>query len=197
MTFNKVNTLTNDFFNDIFPLSEKSFSELKNIFNYISINKDEVFIKVGKKNHSEYLVVNGFCRSFLVNPEGEEITISFFKNKTALSPHIIRTKDQNSLLNFQALTALDLIEFDADLFLSLMIENKEIRNLGNTILLNELIFKTEKEIALASLTAKERLNKFRSEYIVLENLIAHSVIASYLGITNVSLSRLRSEIAKG
>lgn len=197
MTFYKVNTLTKDFFSDIFPLSEKSYAELKNIFKSISIDKAEVFIKVGKKNHSEYLVVNGFCRSFLVNPEGEEITISFFQNKSALSPHIIRTKDQFSLLNFQALTEMELIEFDADLFLSLMIENMEIRTFGNTILLNELIKKTEKEIALASLTAKERLMKFRSEYSILENLVAHPVIASYLGITNVSLSRLRGEITKG
>jgi len=196
MTINKVNALTKDFFDDMFPLSEKSFAEWKNIFKFVSIDKDEVFIKVGKKNHSEYLVVNGFCRSFLVNPEGEEITISFFQKKYALSPHITRTKDQFSLLNFQALTELELIEFDADLFLALMIENMEIRTFGNTILLNELIKKTEKEIALASLTAKERLVKFRSEYSILENLVAHPIIASYLGITNVSLSRLRGEITK-
>ncbi len=197
MTINKSNTLTKDFFVDILPLSDKSFSELKNIFNSVSIDKDEVFIKIGKKNHSEYLIVKGFCRSFLVNPDGEEITISFFKNRSALSPHLIRSRDEISLLNFQALTDIELIEFDANLFRSLMIENMEIRNLGNTILLNELISKTEKEIALASFTARERLIKFRSEYAILENLIPHPFIASYLGITNVSLSRLRSEITKG
>ena len=197
MALNKADTLTKDFFNDISPLSERSFAALKNIFNPISIEKDEVFIKEGKRNYSEYFVVDGFCRSFLINPEGEEITISFFKYQSALSPHLIRTKDEISLLNFQALTALELVEFDAASFLSLMIENMEIRNLGNTILLNELIAKTEKETALATLTAKERLIKFRSEYGILENLIAHPVIASYLGITNVSLSRLRNEITKG
>lgn len=192
-----MNALTKEYFDTIFPLSEESFSDLKNIFQSVKISKDEVFIKAGRKNNSEYLIVNGFCRSFLVNPKGEDITISFFKQKSALSPHITRTKDGFSLLNFQALTALELIEFDAGLFLTLMIENMEIRNLGNTILLNELLSKTEKEIAFASLTAKERLNKFRREFIILENLIAHPIIASYLGITNVSLSRLRNEIAKG
>lgn len=196
MSINKLDVLTNDFFSGISPLSEKSFAELKQIFRLVSIEKDDVFIKVGKKNHSEYFVADGFCRSFLVNPEGEEMTLSFFKKKSALSPHITRTKDQLSLLNIQALTDVELIEFDARLFLSLMIENLEIRTLGNSILVNELISKTEKEIAMASLTAKERLIKFRSEYLILENLIAHPIIASYLGITNVSLSRLRSELAR-
>lgn len=90
-----------------------------------------------------------------------------------------------------------MIEFDSDQFLNLMIQNLEIRNFGNSILLNELIKKTEKEISLGSLSAKDRLINFRNEYSLLENLIPHSIIASYLGITNVSLSRLRKEILKG
>ncbi|MBP9790101.1 MAG: Crp/Fnr family transcriptional regulator [Bacteroidia bacterium] len=197
MTARKENESIKELFNKILPLSEVSFSKLKTIFNSVSIKKDEVFIKIDQKNNSEYFIETGFARSFLVNPEGEEITLSFYKSGNALSPHITRTKLNKSLLNFQALTSVELIEFDADQFLNLMIENLEIRNLGNAILLNELISKTEKEMALASLTAKERLIGFRSEFGILENLIAHPIIASYLGITNVSLSRLRNEIAKG
>jgi len=181
------------YFQEIFNLSEKSFSELKQIFEFVTINKNEVFIKTGNKNKTEYFIKEGFCRSFLINPEGEEITLSFFKKNSALPPHLIRTKDQLSIFNFQALTELELITFDVQLFHSLMMGNMEIRNFGNSILLNELIRKTEKEIALASLTAKERLMKFRGEFGILENLIAHPIIASYLGITNVSLSRLRAE----
>ncbi|MBK7571172.1 MAG: Crp/Fnr family transcriptional regulator [Bacteroidetes bacterium] len=197
MTARKENESIKELFNKILPLSEVSFSKLKTIFNSVSIKKDEVFIKIDQKNNSEYFIETGFARSFLVNPEGEEITLSFYKSGNALSPHITRTKLNKSLLNFQALTSVGLIEFDADQFLNLMIENLEIRNLGNAILLNELISKTEKEMALASLTAKERLIGFRSEFGILENLIAHPIISSYLGITNVSLSRLRNEIAKG
>lgn len=197
MTARKENESIKELFNKILPLSEVSFSKLKTIFNSVSIKKDEVFIKINQKNNSEYFIETGFARSFLVNPEGEEITLSFYKSGNALSPHITRTKLNKSLLNFQALTSVGLIEFDADQFLNLMIENLEIRNLGNAILLNELISKTEKEMALASLTAKERLIGFRSEFGILENLIAHPIISSYLGITNVSLSRLRNEIAKG
>ena len=197
MKSNQTYTLAKEILNNISSLSEKSFNELESLFDFNSVNKDEIFIQIGKKNNSEYIIVNGFCRSFLINPEGEETTLSFYKPKSVLSPHIIRTKNQVSLLNYQALTDLELIKFDSDKFLSLMIENMEIRNLGNTILLNELISKTGREIALASLSAKERLIKFRNEFIILENLIAHPIIASYLGITNVSLSRLRSEMVKG
>ena len=61
---------------------------------------------------------------------------------------------------------------------------------------NELARKVDKEIGLVSLTAKERLLKFRAQYPLLENLIPHPIIASYLGITNISLSRIRGDLAR-
>lgn len=188
-----MSSVVKEIFKTVSPISEKSFSELSSIFKYVTYSKNELFITVGKRNVSEFIVLDGFCRSFLQNPDGYENTLSFFKKHDVLSPHIIRTKNDISLLNFQALTELYLAEFDANAFLELMINNMEIRNFGNTILKNELIRKTEKEIALASQTAAERLDSFRKEYGILENLVSHPIIASYLGITNVSFSRLRGK----
>jgi CRP-like cAMP-binding protein len=178
---------------NIFSISDKSYFELKKLFKEISFAKDEIFVKVGQRNNSEYFVSEGYCRSFLFDTEGNDITLSFYKSNSVLSPHITRTKNDQSLVNLQALTNLKITEFDSKKFLQLMIENIEIRNFGNSILLQELIRKTEKEISLVSLPARERLIRFRSEFSMLENLIPHPVIASYLGITNVSLSRLRKE----
>lgn len=180
-------------FSDVHPVSAHAYAELRAIFKMHAVAKNEVFIRAGQRNHSEYIVLNGYCRSHVLNPDGDEITLSFYREKSILPPHIIRTRAGVSLLNFQALTPLELVEFDAGAFVHLMINNLEIRELGNTILKNELIRKTEKEIALASKTAKERLALFREEFAPLENAIPHPYIASYLGITNVSLSRLRNE----
>jgi CRP-like cAMP-binding protein len=85
---------------------------------------------------------------------------------------------------------------DAKSFEKLMVDNLEIREFGNVVLRNELKQKVEKEIGMASLTAKERLVKFREQYPLLENIIPHTTISTYLGITNISLSRLRNELLK-
>ncbi|MEZ4684940.1 MAG: hypothetical protein R3B47_02410 [Bacteroidia bacterium] len=82
----------------------------------------------------------------------------------------------------------------ADDFEEFMVHNLEIRAWGNEVLKRELALKVDKEIQLASLTAKERLIKFRERFPLLENRVPHPTIASYLGITNVSLSRLRKEM---
>ncbi|MBL7933044.1 MAG: Crp/Fnr family transcriptional regulator [Bacteroidia bacterium] len=178
----------------ICPLSEKSFLELNTVLIRRSFPKSELFAKLKTKNNSEYIVLDGFCRSFLTNPEGDDVTLRFFKANDVISPHITRTKQNVSIINLQALTDIELLEFNAAEFLELMIKNLEIREWANTILKEELMRKTEKEIDLISSTAKERLLKFRKDYAILENLIPHPIIASYLGITNISLSRLRGEI---
>jgi hypothetical protein len=69
-----------------------------------------------------------------------------------------------------------------------MIENKEIRDFGNSVLQQERKSKIEKENGLVAFTAKERLIEFRNKYKGLENLNPHTDIASYLGVTNISLS---------
>ncbi len=178
----------------IFPISVKSFQEIDSLLKFETFEKGETFIQRNKRNEKEYFILSGVCKSYLISPDGEEITISLFTENNILSPQSIRTSKNISNLNFQALTRIELVSMNAKEFESLMIENIEIRHFGNTVLQNELISKVEKEIGLASLTAKERLIEFRKKYRLLENLIPHTDIASYLGITNISLSRLRKDL---
>lgn len=181
--------------NSITPMSQQSLNSIESLVNVENFSKGETFIKRHKYNNKEYFVLDGICKSYLVNPDGEEITISFFTSQSILSPHTTRTRDSLSVFNIKALTDIQVATIDAKDFESLMIENLEIRNFANTVLRNELAIKIDKEIGLATLTAKERLIRFREQFPMLENSIPHPDIASYLGITNISLSRIRSELA--
>jgi len=191
MNFEQIKERTRPIVNRVSPVSEGSLDLISDLIVVEVYEKGDVFIDRGKKNNKEYFVYEGVCRSFLLSPEGEEVTISYFLEGGILSPNKTRTANQISHLNFQALTKLTIASMDADKFEQLMIDHLDIREFGNMVLQNELLAKVEKEIALASLNAKERLILFREKYHFLENLISHADIASYLGITNVSLSRLR------
>jgi len=180
--------------NNVFSISAKSFGEIQKLLEFETYPKGESFVLRDKQNIKEYFVLGGICKSYVINPEGEEITIDFFLENTIVSPHSTRTSGNISSYYIKALTALDLATINASEFERLMIENVEIRNFGNTVLQNELKKKIEKEIGLASLSAKERLIEFREKYKGLENVIPHTDIASYLGITNISLSRLRKDV---
>ena len=194
MNFEQIKERTRSIINKVSTVSEGSLDLVSDLIVIEVYEKGDVFIDRGKKNNKEYFVFEGICRSFLLSPEGEEVTISFFLEGSILSPNKTRTANQISHLNFQALTKLTVASLNADKFEQLMINHIDIREFGNMVLQNELLAKVEKEIGLASLNAKERLILFREKHHFLENLITHVDIASYLGITNISLSRLRKEL---
>lgn len=180
----------------ISPVSDESLAVLAALIRYKTIAKDELFIRAGQPNDQEYFILSGVCRSYLLNPEGDEITISFYPEHSVLPPNLTRTKNNRSVLNFQAVTELEIGFFSAAELLERMIHNLEIREFANEVLKRELLQKVEKEIGLVSLTAKERLILFRKQFRNLENIVPHTQIASYLGITNISLSRIRGDLAK-
>ena len=181
-----MNDLTKDIILSTFPMSSQSLEAIIDIVEYVEYQKNEIFIAEGKRNGKEYFVLEGVCRSFLLSPDGEEITISFFTDKSIISPYTTRTINGLSNLNFQALTYVKMGVMDAAMFEEFMVDNLEIREFGNSVLRKELSNKVEKEIRMASLTAKERLLKFREGYPLLENLVPHTCISTYLGITNIS-----------
>lgn len=191
MNFEQIKERTRPIVNKVSPVSEGSLDLISDLILVEVYEKGDVFIDRGIKNNKEYFVYEGVCRSFLLSPEGEEVTISYFLEGSVLSPNKTRTANQISHLNFQALTKLTVASLNADKFEQLMINHIDIREFGNMVLQYELLAKVEKEIALASLNGRERLILFREKYHFLENLISHVDIASYLGITNISLSRLR------
>ena len=187
-----VKDITYNIINNISPISQNSFDAVFNIISIKKIARSEEFIKVNHQNTSEYLLLDGICKSFILNTEGDEVTLSFFLPESVLTPYTIRTKDNRSNQSFKAISDSTLAVFDAFEFVNLIRNNSDIRDFANTVLRNELFMKMNKELGLASLSAKDRLNNLRQIYPNIENLVPHNDIATYLGITNVSLSRLRS-----
>lgn len=179
--------------NSTIHISNKSAEKVVGLVKNINYKKGTLIASVGQKNNLEYFVTNGICKSFLTTPEGDDVTISFFMSKSIISPSTTRNREGRSLINIRALTDVEIATMNASAFEKLMVEDLEIRGFGNSVLRNELMAKVQKEIALASLKGKDRLTLLRKNFPNIENQIPHADIASYLGITTISLSRLRSQ----
>ncbi len=174
-------------------LTQKSGAAFGALCDEHNFKKGTILLKLNQSDNAEYILLKGTARTFLVNTEGEEITLYFFEENTIIPPYVTRTENGKSLLYCETLTDCTFAKMNAGQFESLMIENLEIREFGNTVLRQELLNKVQKEIRMASWTAKQRLEQFRKDFSMLENIVPHPMIASYLGITNVSLSRLRKQ----
>lgn len=178
-----------DYINTINPVSRDWFEELFKLLAFRNYSKDEVFIEQGKPDQYEYFLINGACRSFLTNTAKEEVTITFFTAVSFLTPSSIRTANGISRFSYQALTDVTMGYIETKSFLNLMMHISEIRAFRNAMLHHELMQKVEKEVGLVQHSPVERLQYFRKFFPTLEGLIAHSYIASYLGISESDLNQ--------
>jgi CRP-like cAMP-binding protein len=101
--------------------------------------------------------------------------------------------DDRSRVHCHALTAAVVAGFEASLLLDCMLRVPSVQRWGDAVMRAELMRRVDREWALAALPAMERLQHFRAQFPGLVARIAQHHIASYLGITPVSLSRLRAQ----
>lgn len=159
-------------------------------------NKNDILVSTEERNDKEYFLIEGVLHRFNNDERGDIITTGFYLGSTVVTPHFARTIRGKSLFSLQALTDVHLAVIPVSTLDNLRHTHKAFLLFGQKVIDEELSKNMLVDIAYRSSSAKERLLLLRKMYPNLENLIPHNIIASYLGITNVSFSRLRGELAK-
>lgn len=140
----------------------------------------------------EYILLEGCLTSSICDEEGKEVCVGFYMGPCVVTPNIARTRDGLSLVSIAATTDATLASIASEHLTELMLASEPIRNWANAVLRDALSKKAEREWCLAALGGAERLNWFRQTYPGYEDIFTHSSIASFLGVTPVTMSRLRA-----
>ena len=185
------------------PVSEKELNavlEQTQCHNYsagqfIVLEGDEAQLEFivleGDEAQLEFIVLRGIVKSGVTTAEGQDVALNFYPGPAVVSPAITRYAEGKSRVHLQALTDTRIAFFPAQTLVNCMLASTSVQLWGDSILRADLVKRADKEWALAALSGKERLARFRLQFPTLENDIGHSHIASYLGMTPVTLSRLR------
>ncbi len=159
-------------------------------------SKDEIIFHEKRYNELEYFQLEGISHRYIVDAESNKITTGIYEEQIVITPHFGRTANSQSIFSLQALSDSSYFIIAVNTFEELRREHIQIEKVAQTVVTREYIRLMNLEILFRASTAKERLIHFRDNFSQLENKIPHMVIASYLGITSVSLSRLRKELSK-
>jgi CRP-like cAMP-binding protein len=205
----------------IAPLDRDAFEPVLSAMRCASHEPGELVIAAGEREPREYFVLSGILKTFVGDAEGREATLAFHVGPCALTPSIARVADERSQgnagplpsfldplggpdakrqvwgrsrVNCIAMTKTRVAGFPSVALMECMLRSPSIQRWGDTVLRAELVRRADREWALAALSAAERLLQFRRDYAGLEDAIAHHHIASYLGITPVTLSRVRAQV---
>jgi CRP-like cAMP-binding protein len=140
----------------------------------------------------EYIILEGRVASRIYDADGRTVCVGLYVGPCVVTPNIARTRDGTSLVALEAITDVLIAQMESSDLKDLMIESIPLRDWANGVLRDELGRKADREWCLAALGGSDRLAWFRERYPGDEDVFVHTLIASFLGITPVTLSRLRS-----
>jgi len=160
----------------------------------LELQKDEYFSEAGKVPRYVGFILEGVVRFCYYNNKGEEITHSFIEEHNFVSDQQRFELQVVASEYIQAISPCKLLVFN----------KKDWEDIGNTVVgwkdIEHLMIKScllkafERRSPLVSEDATTRYLSFIAQFPGLVNRIPLSHVASYLGITQQSLSRIRKNI---
>ena len=160
------------------------------------LKKNGFFIQEGKTEKNIAFVIEGNLRQFYTK-DGEEKTTYFYFENHLMSSYISCITGQPSQLTIEALTSCYLLVFTYEALQLLYKQSQQWERFGRLLAEYLAIGLEERMVGLLMLSPEERYSQLleSNKQKILERIPQH-YIANYLGITPVSLSRIRNRIHK-
>jgi len=158
--------------------------------------KGVFLLRQGEKCTYSFFVQRGLLRQYHIDSKGKEHIVQFAPENWFMTDRESVYFNQPSRYFIQALEYTETLQFDEALLLQLSRENPSFVALNTRLLHNHIRHLQQRITQLQSATAKERYLDFIGLYPDLLLRVPQILIASYLGITPESLSRVRKEMAR-
>ena len=156
-------------------------------------SKGEVLIREGQAVKKTFFVTNGCLRSFCIDKNGKEHTLLFAIKNWWISDYIAVHTDELATLTVECLTESSVIEFNAKELDGIHARFPEFESYQRHNLERHVVSLHKRILNQLQLSAAERYDLFLEQYPEIEQNTRNFHIASYLGITQQSLSRIRAE----
>ncbi|OEJ99822.1 Crp/Fnr family transcriptional regulator [Roseivirga misakiensis] len=175
-------------------LSISAKNELFGIHHRKEIKKGQPLLKLGVKSNHYWIVEEGLLRSFVISPNGDDVTTNFYGTQEIAMEFNGFFLRKNSLEAIESLTDSVVWEVNFEDFSKFMKGNGPFGTWGREWMVNYLVKRQEFYLSGHTDPARDRYEKLLSERpeVIRRSPLKH--IASYLGVTDSTLSRLRRHI---
>lgn len=177
-------------------LSPEDVNVIAGAHKKINIPKDTFLLKEGQTANEYYCLESGLTRSFVIDFNGNDITTNFFGNNEVVIEVNSLFQRIPSKENIQAVTDCVCWKIVFDDFQQLFHSIVGLTEWGRAWMSQELFHFKQRSVSMITDTATDRYLALQHKrpQILQDAPLKH--IASYLGITDTSLSRIRKEVAK-
>lgn len=185
-----------DLFNSIYNnhFTENEISLIKNKHQRLNFKKNEIILKENCFMKDYYCLESGVIRTFVNDIDNNQITTNFFtKNEIVINLQSLFL-NQPSLENIQTITDCICWKISYQDFLELFTQMEKFRDWGRLWMTKSYLDLNNRVISHHTKTAKERYLNILNNQTEVIHYTPLKFIASYLGMTDSTLSRIRREI---
>ena len=169
---------------------------LLSIARFKRIPKGTFIFKAGEYHYDIIIVLKGLLRNYIVDEAGEERTMLFVPERKNAGSYRTVLRDQPSVENVLALEDSWIVAVDFREFERLAQSGPSLRHYQNLVL-KELLASTVDQVwSHVGMSPEQRYLEFCRNFPKLAQRVTQKDLASYLGITATSLSRIRARIAQ-
>jgi CRP-like cAMP-binding protein len=165
---------------------------LVSVCSLTSVKKGDLLVREGQNSDAIYVILKGVLRTYVIAHDGKEYTTRLAKEKDFAGAALSVLKNEASHEYIEALENARLIRFNLGELNKLSDENIRILRLiheGTKEAFSQTIERLE---FLTMYNPQERYNYIMNNAPDLIKRVPQKYLASYLGITTVSLSRIRN-----
>lgn len=176
-------------------LDNKIYEELLPFIQFKKIEKGEYLLKQGDTCQHAFFVEKGLLRSYNIDDAGKEHIIQFAPEEWFINDRVSVCFKEPTGLFIDALEETNVVKISTDFFERMNSIHPGFTKWNETLLQRHIYYLQKRISLLIGAKAEERYLNFIELYPQLMLRVPQWMIASYLGITPESLSRVRKEMA--
>ena len=183
------------YMNTIHPLSDEIIQEFERCFEYVEVPKAQSLLRDSEICNYTYVITNGLVRMYY-QKDGQEISSMFIEEDTPFNAPDSYYSRTPGYLCLDALEPTRLARIHYNQLQSMYLKFPELNFVGRVITEKYFVKSEERLYLLRKQTGEERYSYFLTHYPELIQRVPLKYIASYLGLSFETLSRIRNKIRK-
>lgn len=174
-------------------LTEEEVGIIESLFHYKKFRKRQYILQEGDVVQHEYFIIKGVTRTYEVDDKGQEHIVQFGLEDWWVGDLYSFLTRTPSNYNIDCLEDVEVLQITMPGLETLYQRVPKLERHFRILIQNAYIASIQRLSGTLAKPALERYQDFIKRYPHIEQRVANHQIASYLGITPQSLSRLRSQ----
>lgn len=181
--------------NAITEITEEEFDYFKSLFTTKKIRKRQYFLQEGDVSKYQAFVSTGLLRSYTVDEKANEHILQFASEGWWMADLSSYLHNEPSHMNMDAVEDCELLMLAKNAWEEAMKKIPALEHYFRIIIQNHLVATQKRLLQSLTQSAEEKYNGFLITYPDCVQRLPQHMIASYLGVTRETLSRVRKQMS--